>query len=198
MTGMPAHAAGTWHIKNGGVGYHGAVKATVKAGTKTTLTDKTRGLTLICSTAVAGGSAPASTVATTPATVGHLNAASTSWKNCTLLGLTFTAKLTTNPNLVANSYNATTGVTKGHIGGTAGAIKANITGVGNGCTGTVSGTSVPLSFVNGTHQFNINAGKVATLKITAATGCPFAVGDTASFNGQYTTTTPAALTISQS
>lgn len=194
--GTALAASGTWNITNGGAGYTGAVSG-VNNNSAATLT--ANGTTLTCpeKTATASGSVPASTVTTTPATLGSISAASfgTTAKPCTLGGLVnFTAALNKPVSLVGSTYKS--GVTTGKLAGT---ISATLTGVdGTPCSATITGTSIPATYTNATHTLTVNPGNVSTLAIThvSAGRCDdlLASGEKAAFHANYNFTPPLSVT----
>lgn len=173
-----AHAAGTWHVKNAGTGYHGIFKG---AGTGS-VRDTTKNLTLRCSTALSGTIPSSNTSGPEIGTISRLG-----FSNCAFLGLNFKANATA--SMVGSSYAG--GVVHGRLG----RLRGTISGVGNTCRATFSGSE---SFSFGTGHLTIDARKIAKIHITTATGCPFATGDAGYLAGTYTITVPSALTISQS
>lgn len=183
-----ARAATSWHVKNSGIPYSGHFKATITGG----LTDMARNLKL-CSKAVASGTIPPPPRSAEIAVISHL-----SFSGCTALGETFKVHATKNIPVIGTGYASLGGVTRGELGGTAGAINISAKGVNNTCAATFSGASVPFSFMNTTHGGGIDPGKTATLKVTRVVNCPFAAGDTAAFTGTYKVVSPKALTIALS
>ncbi len=197
MAAGPAFAAASWHVKNAGTGYTGTVKAALKTGTSASLKDQTTGAVLKCKKAFASGTVSKSKSGATSATLGKLKKSTTKWSSCTASTFFhFKAELTTSVNVVAKSYAS--GVTTGKISGN------KITGVisgtnGNTCKATISGTSVPMKYLNTGHSFSIDPAKTATLTVkSATTGClgRIAAGNSTYFHGVYHVSTPASLTIS--
>lgn len=186
---VPGHAQAsstTWHVKNNGTGYHGNLKAVLTSGNRLAYSDTTRHTIILCSTTHASMSVPTSTVIGNPARLGTFTVSA---RNCVLLGLAF-AKHTSRPaSLVVSSYKS--GVTKGKIEN----YHSVSSGVGNNCHATRSG-SLPFSYVNATHQLNINPGKAATLTTITAVNCPLAPGDKYAVYGTLNITSPTGLTIS--
>lgn len=175
-----AHAAGLWHVKNGGVGYHGPFKGT---GTLS-ITDGTKGLTWHCPKAVASGSLPTSNI--TGSKIGTIGLGSPA---CSLLGLKFNVHATA--NIFASTYAS------GRVHGRLGGLRGTIKGVSNPCQASFSGSEA-FSYRNASHRIMIDPGKVEGIKFTKATGCPVGVGDPGALAAGFTITTPGALTISQS
>lgn len=180
--------AGTWHISAPkGTPYHGAFagKAT---GAGTTLVDANHpSFPLTCTSATASGSIPHSVVTgtTTTTTLAHVKHGA--FNHCSFDGVVFKAHLTKTGNLGGTTYTATTGTTHGKITN----IGATLSGSGNSCHATVTGT-VSASYHNGTHQLVIGKNKKATLTIHSPTaGCLIlGNGDKAYFTGTYNTTKP--------
>lgn len=202
MGAAPAFAAASWHVRNGGAGYTGPVKATNKF--PTSLKDTTTGTILECAKAVASGVVSKSH---SPffGPLGFLKKTTTKWSSCTgPVPLHFKAHLTTSVPVKASSYSATFGRTGGRLFKST--LRSQISGVisgtnGNTCHATISGTSVPLKYSNTPHSFNVNSDKIATLKLKTVTGNCFGqlnAGDHAYFTGLYHVSTPAALTITRS
>lgn len=183
-----AHAAGTWFVKNNGAPYKGPFRGT---GTGSIGVGAQK---IPCSKAAVSASLPQSTVSMVPTNLGHITNLALS--GCKILAGMFEPRLTTLPLMIVSTY--ANGVTKGRLGGTAGALKFTVTGIGNGCVATLSGASESFSLRNTSHHLNIDAAKRRTLRVGAATGCPFATGASAYIEGTYTLTTPSRLTISQS
>lgn len=178
LTQGQAHAASLWHVKNGGVGYHGVFKA---AGTGS-FADTTKGLTLSrCSAATASGSIPASTF---PGP--KIGTVALGIKNCTLLGLTLTVHATA--SMLASTYAS------GRVHGRLGMLKGTISGVNSACRASFSG-SESLTFSTG--HLAVDGRKIAGIHIAKATNCPFGVGDKGYLAGAFTVTVPSALTISR-
>ncbi|HEV3379395.1 MAG TPA: hypothetical protein VG142_00175 [Trebonia sp.] len=187
--GTALAASGTWKITpNGAYQAENSTSATLIAnGTK---------LTCEPGTATASGALKATGTGTSP-TIGSIKTAAfgTTDSPCTLAGLVnFTATLNKPLNIVAKSYNATTGVATGHL---AGDISATLTG--NACTAKVTGASIPVSFNNGTHLLDINPKSASTLTIRSVTGCEGLIksGEAAGFHAKYLTSL-SDLTITQS
>ncbi|MGW1226229.1 hypothetical protein [Streptomyces sp. NPDC001478] len=150
------------------------------ASTNTILT--VNGIPLTCPTAAASGSAASTTG--NPATVARISAASfgTTAKPCTSPLGPVTPVANTSPawEIVAQDYNATTGVTTGYIKG----IKASLTVLT--CSFTVGG-EVDGKFTNGTHVLSVGGSTHQLNVLTASAGCTgiVAVGDHPTFTGDY-------------
>jgi hypothetical protein len=192
---VPALAvAGTWHIQAPkGKGYHGAFKGKA-TGAGTTLVDsKHPSLPLTCTSATASGSVPKSTVVgtTTTTTLGHIKVGN--FIHCSFDAITFKAHLTKTANLGGTTYTAKTGITHGKIT----AVTAALSGSGNSCKATITGT-VSGSYHNTTHQLIVGKNHKATLTIHNPTaGClVLGNGDHAYFTATYNTSTPKSLFIS--
>lgn len=185
---LPAHAASSWHIKNGGTGYTGHVEG--KTTTSGVLTSS-HGTSLVClpGKAAASASVSKSNVPGKPATIAKIkNAAFTS---CSTGGIRFNATATA--SLVASNYNAGTGVTTGKLTN----IHATLTGIGNNCKATITGTSLPGSYSNTNHNLTADPTGAMTLTVQSATGCGgLLAGAKANFEATYHISTPGALTIS--
>lgn len=199
MVAAQAQAASSWHIKNNGTAFTGAVKGHQNGNL--TLKDHTTGATLTCTKATATGNvANANVPAVGSPTVASI--AGVSFKSCTIGGtIPFTAKTNKAMNLHAKTYNASTGTTTGFLGttGTASAISATITGVGNNCKATIVGSTLPGSYKNGSHNLIADAAKTVTLKVKTATSCGLLhANDTAYFSGKFVISTPSKLTIAKS
>jgi ribosomal protein S8E len=191
QAGTAFAVAGTWKISAPkGTPYHGAFdgKAT---GAGTTLVDsKHTSFPLTCTSATATGSLPHSTVTGTTATTTIGTIKTAAFNHCSFDGVTFKAKLTKTGNLRATTYNKTTGITKGTIT----AVTAALSGSGNSCHATVTGT-VSASYVNGKHDLVVGKGHKATLTIHNPTaGCLIlGNGDHAYFTATYAVSTPKSL-----
>lgn len=192
----PALAAGgTWSVKNGTTPYTGAYSGTATA-TGTKLVDTTHAVSLNCKSAFASGSIPAATGPTSKP-VGTVAAAS--FFHCSVLGVAFKAHLNHATSLFV-SGSTKSGVTPGYIGNktsTTKAISATISGSGNTCHATITGTNVPATYHNASHELIVNAGHAATLTIHSPTAaCPIIKnGDAAYFTANYKVNTPTALNI---
>jgi hypothetical protein len=176
--GTALAASKTFHITPGGA-YSGS--------NSTTATLTANGTTLNCApgTATAHGTLLTTATGTSP-TVGSIAAGAafgTATQECSFLGglVKFTAKTNKAINIVGKSVVG--GVAKGHLGGTAGAISATITGTN--CTANVSGKSIPFSYKSG--KLNVNPGNSSTLTIKTVTGCSglLAAGEKAGFHAIY-------------
>jgi hypothetical protein len=198
MVAANAQAASSWHIKNNGNAYTGPVKG--KNNGAATLKDKKTGATLTCNLVHVTGSVPAANVAGTSPTVAKIQ--TTTFSSCTAGGLfAFKAHLNHATNLHAQTYNATSGTTKGFLGtaGTTNAISATISGIGNNCHAVITGSKLPGSYKNGTHSLIADPALTATLKVKSAKSClgQLNTGDSAYFTGKFHITSPTALTISK-
>jgi hypothetical protein len=190
---LPAMAATTWHVKNGGTTYTGkTVKGKNTTGV-TSLKSSYDGTVLTCpkSDATISGSIK-STASGTGVKLGTLSKAT--FKSCTAPGgIKFTAALSTGdtPSLKVSTYAA--GVTKGTLAG----VKAKITGSSlNSCTGKVSG-NLPGSFINSKHELVADTAGAYDLTIKSAADCGgLTANKKAYFKATYTITTPTELTIS--
>jgi hypothetical protein len=186
--------AGTWHVQNPkGTGYHGAFKGKA-TGAGTTLVDsKHPSLPLTCTSATATGSVPKSVVVgtTTTTTIAHIKTGT--FAHCSFDGIIFKAHLAKTANLGGTTYNKTTEITTGKIT----AVTADLSGSGNSCKATITGT-VSGTYNNKTHQLITGAHKKATLTIHNPTaGClVLGNGDHAYFTATYDTSTPKSLWVS--
>jgi len=176
----------TWTVKPGGA-------ITAKAG-KTTLTDKSTGSQLSCTSSSGAGTVKKGS-GLSGTGIGSITALS--FTSCTgPLGLTFTVKTTHFPwHLNAKTFNSTTGVTSGTITG----IHASLTGPG--CSAVVDGTgatanngSVNATYTNGTGKLATTG--VGNLHVYNVSGCAGLInsGDAASFKGSYTVSPKQTIT----
>lgn len=186
-------AAGTWHIQNPkGTGFHGAFagKAT---GAGTTLVDTAHpSFPLTCTSATATGSVPKSVVVGTTTTTKLGTVKTTAFNDCSFDGVTFKAALTKTANLDGTTWTKATSTTHGTIKN----VTAELTGVGNSCKASVTGTA-SATYDNKTHDLVVGAAHKATLTIHNPTaGCLIlGNGDKAYFTGTFDTTTPKSLYI---
>jgi hypothetical protein len=187
-------AAGTWHISNPkGTPFHGnfAGKAT---GAGTTLVDTAHpSFPLTCTSATATGNVPKSVVVGTTTTTKLGTVKTTTFNHCSFDGVLFKAHLTKTANLDGTTWTKTTGITHGTIKN----VTAELSGSGNSCKASVTGTA-SASYHNTTHQLVIGKNHKATLTIHNPTaGCLIlGNGDKAYFTGTFNTTTPKTLYIS--
>ncbi len=174
-----ATTAATWTITPGGA-------VTGSAG-KTTLKDKNTGTVLTCTSSATAATLKKGSGQTNP--IGKIT--SVTFTNCSGPGgLKFTATTSASPShpwkLVASSYNASTGVTKGKITG----VTASLSG--SGCSATVAGTSATSTgttngdYSNKTHVLTASGGNLHVWNVS--TGCLGLInsGDASSFVGKYT------------
>jgi hypothetical protein len=170
----PAVAA-TWTVKPGGA-------ITAKAG-KTTLTDKSTGSVLTCTSSSGKGTAKKGSGLSG---TGIASITTLSFSNCTgPLSLTFTVHTTHFPwHLNAKSFSG--GVTTGTISG----IHATLSGPS--CSATVDGTSATANNGTVTAKYSNATGKLSTtgagnLHVYNVSGCAGLIntGDAASFVGSY-------------
>jgi hypothetical protein len=189
----------SWHIKNDGKPYHGPVKGHNKPGTKAEMKDTTTGVVLTCSTVTAAGSVPKSNVPATTASPAVAVIKTASFTHCLLGGtIAFTAKIAKLGDLRAQTYDATTGVTKGYLGTKGTIISGVLTGVGNNCHATLTGSTLPGSAHNTTHSIVVNPLHAVTLHVKSARSCGLLhTGDKAWASGKAVASVPTALTISK-
>lgn len=158
-------ASGTWKITSNGTNYAGLISAVNSIGVTLTA----NGFRTACAekTAIVSGSVPASTVTGAPAVLGTISAATfgTTAKPCTLGGLiNYTYRLDKPVSLIASGYKS--GVTRGKITGPAG-VSLIMDGVdGTPCSATITGKSLPASYLNSTHTLRVNPSSVSDLTIT--------------------------------
>jgi hypothetical protein len=200
-----AFATTGWHIhSNGGKAIASNKNYSASNSTPATLSAATT-LTCPAGTAIGSGAFFKSPVATTSGNdeVGTVSVANfgTTSKPCTFANLVnFTAKLSpptgAGLELIAKSYKSTADkVVLGKlVGKSGGNIHAKITGT-TGCSATISGPSVPISYNNSTHHLTFNPPtKVKTLTITKNNGCPgIASNSKAGFAATYHLNTPTSL-----
>jgi hypothetical protein len=197
----PAAFASTgWHvINNAGTAISKNTHYTAK-NTSSPATLATNGVTLTCpkSTAIESGSFLKSPVATSSRNdqVGTVSVANFgAGKTCTFGSNTFSATLAAGHTLklIAGKYKSS--AHKIVSGKLTGAISENVAGstLLGICAMTVSGTSVPASYNNGTHRLTFNPNDVSTLTVKANT-CPLvAAGKPAKLKVKYAITAPASL-----
>jgi hypothetical protein len=158
---------------------------TAKAGT-TKLTDTNTGSVLQCTSSSSTGTLKKGS-GISGANLGSITALS--FSNCTgPLSLTFTVTNSGFPwTLSGASYNATSGVTTGHIAG----IKSHLSGPS--CSANVAGATattpgkVKVTYTNGTHKLKVLAAG-GTLHVYNVSGCAGLInsGDATTFVGTYT------------
>lgn len=189
MTGLaaaPALAVASWHIKNGGVGYHGIFKAKGPISGK----DTTNGAAFKCMPAVVSGSLPTSH--TTSNKLGHVKK-SARW-TCSAGTFKFKLHLKTSPVLSFSAYRS--GVATGRLLGVSFSVSGS--GLFSRCKATIAGTSIPFKYTNANHSFDINSGAVATLTVKSTRSCAGAIatGDGETVHGIFHVFSPTALTFS--
>jgi len=210
--GLLALGVATTVVAVGAATASAATTWTVTAGTtasgSTTFTASTTGTSpqIHFSDLVTGGALTCAS-GTAKGTVPHLgsglsnplaNITGSTWATCTGpfgLNLAVSQPTTSVWTLNGDSYNATTGVTSGHISN----VTANVTSIPAGsCSFTVSG-AVTGTYTNSTHVLAVaNSGTTYALTISAVSGCFGVVGNghAASFTANYNVTTPlGALTV---
>lgn len=183
---LPAHAASSWHIKNGGTGYTGLVRG--KNTTSVVLTSS-HGTSLIClpGHVTVSGSMPESNVAGKPATLTDLSRIT--FTSCSIGGIRING--TGTASLIVSNYNAGTSGTTGKLGN----FHLTLAGSGNNCKVTVTGQFLPASYVNAALTFDPTGAE--TLNIESVTGCGgLTAGAKAALTGTIRFSTPAALAIS--
>lgn len=190
-----ASAATTWTEKAGTTTTGSTTFTAATTGTSPQIhfSDLTTGGALTCASGTAHGTIP---LGTHSATLGNITGST--WATCTGpfgLNLIVTQPSTSSWVLTGDSYNATTGVTSGHISN----VTANITSNPAGsCSFTVSG-AVNATYTNSTHVLAVaNSGTTNFLTISNVSGCFGVVGSGhhASFTANYSVTTPlGALTV---
>jgi hypothetical protein len=166
---------------------------TASAGT-TSLKDVNTGSTLSCKSSSATGTLKTGS-GIGGANIGSITALSVN--NCTgPLGLTFTVTSSGFPwTLSGASFNATSGVTTGHIAG----IKATLSGPS--CSASVAGATattpgkVKVTYTNSTHKLKVTAGG-GTLHAWNVSGCAGLIntGDATQFTGTYTVSPAQTIT----
>ena len=179
-----AGIAATWTVKPGGA-------ITAKAGT-TTLTDKSTGTKLTCTSSSGKGTAKKGSGLSG---TGIASITALSFSNCTgPLGLKLTVKTTHFPwHLNAKTFAS--GKTTGTITG----IHATVTGPS--CSATVDGTGASANNGMVTATYTNSTGKLATtgagnLHVYNVNGCAGLInsGDASSFNGSYTVSPKQTIT----
>jgi len=166
---------------------------TASAG-KTTLKDVNTGSVLSCTSSSSSGTLK-SGHGISGSSLGTITALS--FSNCTgPLGLTFTVTNSGFPwTLSGASFNATTGVTTGHIAG----IKSTLTGPS--CTAQVGGATagstgkVKVTYTNSTHKLKVLASG-GNLHVFNVVGCAGLInsGDATQFSGTYTVSPAQTIT----
>jgi|SRR5215472_15365118 len=179
-----ARVAATWTVKPGGA-------ITAKAGT-TTLTDKSTGTQLTCTSSSGKGTAKKGSGLSG---TGIASITALSFSNCTgPLGLQLTVKTTHFPwHLNAKTFAS--GKTTGTITG----IHATVTGPS--CSATVDGTGASANNGMVTATYTNSTGKLATtgagnLHVYNVNGCAGLInsGDASSFKGSYTVSPKQTIT----
>ena len=179
-----AKVAATWTVKPGGA-------ITAKAGT-TTLTDKSTGTQLTCTSSSGKGTAKKGSGLSG---TGIASITALSFSNCTgPLGLQLTVKTTHFPwHLNAKTFAS--GKTTGTITG----IHATVTGPS--CSATVDGTGASANNGMVTATYTNSTGKLATtgagnLHVYNVNGCAGLInsGDASSFKGSYTVSPKQTIT----
>ena len=180
LAAAPALAVTTWTVKPGG-----AVTGT--AG-KTIVTDKTKGLSVTCTSSAAKGTLK-SGKGLAGAGIGTVT--SLAFKGCTAMGVTVSVTITGKMPLNATAYNATTKVASMTVTKIHGTIAVSAI---PGCSATIDGTGatakngmVKATFSNKTNTLTVSA-KGGNLHIyNPTTACNGAVGnkDAVNFTGAY-------------
>lgn len=192
MVTAQAQAVGSWHVKNNGTGYTGPIKGLLN-GTLT-FKDVTRSVLVTCTAGTISGKIPHS------AAVGSSPSLATS----TLVKLTackISGTIPVTGSIVLGAFHAVTyaaGLTTGYFGtkGVHGTDKEHIKNTSH-CSESASASTVPATFTNANHNFNITA--MSKYKITNATSCGrLAKSDKTYLTGKAVITNPAALTMSKS
>lgn len=110
----------------------------------------------------ASGSIPSASVSGNPAGVAHLR--HVSFKNCSIGGVTIDATVASSAEFSARGYSsASGGTTTGNLVG----IHATVTGVGNSCKASISG-SLPVSYHNATGTLVVDPTSSRTLHVVSA------------------------------
>jgi len=160
----------------------------------TSLKDVNTGSTLSCKSSSSSGTLKSGS-GIAGSKLGTITALS--FNTCTgPLNLTFTVTSSGFPwTLSGASFNATSGVTTGHIAG----IKASLTGPS--CTASVAGATattpgkVKVTYTNSTHKLKVLAGG-GTLHVWNVSGCAGLInsGDATQFTGTYTVSPTQTIT----
>jgi hypothetical protein len=179
LAAAPAFAATTWTVKPGG-----AVTGT--AG-KTVVTDKTKGLSVTCTSSVAKGTLKNGSGL---AGAGLGTVTSLAFKGCTVSGITVSVTITGKMPLNATSYNATTKVASMTITKIHGSISVSAIS----CSATIDGTGaaahngmVKATFSNTTDTLKVLAAGGNLHIYNPSSGCSGAVSnnDAVNFTGGY-------------
>lgn len=196
-----AHASGEWHIKAGGLPYHGAVAGTINGAV--VIKDVKTGTTITCARGTLTGNIPVSNVGS-PGIRVIGTVSGLSMKTCavdTIYKVNVNKRPMT-PKIALRVQSYAAPVTKGFFGSSASVppINLGIAGISPNCSGTVLGNSLPLSYNNTNNVLTLNKARKVTMRIVggpAAPLCPlFRSGDTAYISGKYTISLPTKLTIS--
>jgi len=188
LAAAPALAVTTWTVKPGG-----AVTGT--AG-KTIVTDKTKGLSVTCTSSAAKGTLK-SGKGLAGAGIGTVT--SLAFKGCTAMGVTVSVTITGKMPLNATAYNATTKVASMTITKIHGTISVSLIN----CTATIDGTGatahngmVKATFTNGTDTLKVLATGGNLHIFNPSSGCGTAVSnnDSVNWTGGYKLTPKTTIT----
>jgi len=189
MAAAPAFAtAATWSVKPGG-----AVTGT--AG-KTVVTDKTKNLSVTCTSSVTKGSLK-NGHGLAGAGIGLVT--SLAFKGCSVSGFTVSVTITGKMPLNATAYNATTKTASMTITKLHGTFSVSALG----CSATIDGTGasahngmVKAQFANGTDTLKVLAsgGNLHLYNVSSGCGGAVSSGDSVNFTGAYKLTPKQTIT----